>query len=85
MRPYLEKPFTKTGWWSGSRWRPWVQAPVSQKKNYLENNGKENTSFIYSSIHAFSCLYWILSMCLGLWEGRRDTKPCPRKAHILML
>jgi hypothetical protein len=19
MRPYLEKPFTKTGWWSGSR------------------------------------------------------------------
>jgi hypothetical protein len=32
VRPYLEKPFTKKGWWSGSKYRPWVQAPVPKKK-----------------------------------------------------
>jgi hypothetical protein len=32
MRPYLDKPITKKGWWSGSRGRLWVQAPVPQKK-----------------------------------------------------
>jgi hypothetical protein len=32
-RPYLEKnPSQKKGWWSGSRCRPWVQAPILQKK-----------------------------------------------------
>jgi hypothetical protein len=35
-RPYLEKPFTERGWWSGSRCRPWVQAPVPQKKKKKE-------------------------------------------------
>jgi hypothetical protein len=30
--PLLKKPFTKKGWWSGSRCRPWVQDPVLQKK-----------------------------------------------------
>jgi hypothetical protein len=35
-RPYLEKPFTKIDWWSGSRWSPWAQVPVPQKKkNYI--------------------------------------------------
>jgi hypothetical protein len=30
---YLEKkPITKKGWWSGSRCRPWDQAPTPQKK-----------------------------------------------------
>jgi hypothetical protein len=29
--PISKKPFTKKGWWSGSKWRPWVQAPVLQK------------------------------------------------------
>jgi hypothetical protein len=27
-----EKPITKKNWWSGLRCRPWVQAPVPQKK-----------------------------------------------------
>jgi hypothetical protein len=26
-----KKPIRKKGWWSGSRWRPQVQAPVWQK------------------------------------------------------
>jgi hypothetical protein len=28
----LKKPITRKGWWSGSRCRPWVQAPVLKKK-----------------------------------------------------
>jgi hypothetical protein len=28
----LKKPFTKRGWWKGSRCRPCVQIPVLQKK-----------------------------------------------------
>jgi hypothetical protein len=35
-RPYLEKPFTKIGWWSGSRCRPWVQTPVPPKTEIKE-------------------------------------------------
>jgi hypothetical protein len=30
--PILKKLFTKKGLWSGSRYRPWVQAPIPQKK-----------------------------------------------------
>jgi hypothetical protein len=30
--PISKKTFTKKGWWSGSRYRPWVQTPVPQKK-----------------------------------------------------
>jgi hypothetical protein len=29
-------PIIKKGWWSGSRWRPWVQAPVPKKKKKKE-------------------------------------------------
>jgi hypothetical protein len=28
----LKKAITKKGWYSGSRWRPWVQTPVLFKK-----------------------------------------------------
>jgi hypothetical protein len=31
--PVLKKPFTKKGWCSGSRCRPWVQTPVHKGKN----------------------------------------------------
>jgi hypothetical protein len=27
-----KKPFTKKGWWTGSRCKPWPQTPISQKK-----------------------------------------------------
>jgi hypothetical protein len=45
MRPYLKKknkktkktPFTKQGWWSGSRGRPCVQTPIHPKS---EKNSK---------------------------------------------
>jgi hypothetical protein len=30
--PVSKKPTTKKGWLSGSRWRPWVRAPVPEKK-----------------------------------------------------
>jgi hypothetical protein len=30
--PISKYPFTKKGWWSGSRCRPWVQTPVWEKK-----------------------------------------------------
>jgi hypothetical protein len=30
--PILKKSITKKGWWSGSRCRPWVQAPVQQQQ-----------------------------------------------------
>jgi hypothetical protein len=32
--PISKKPITK-GWWSGSRWRPWVQTPVPKKYIYI--------------------------------------------------
>jgi hypothetical protein len=35
-RPYLEKTHHQIGWWSGSRWRPWVQPPVPPK---IQTNG----------------------------------------------
>jgi hypothetical protein len=54
-RPYLEKPITKKGWWSGSRWRPWVQAPVPPKKKKKscphENEGK-HVLVTYQTTHA---------------------------------
>jgi hypothetical protein len=28
--PISKKPFTKKGWWSGSRYKPWVQTPIPQ-------------------------------------------------------
>jgi hypothetical protein len=31
------------GWWSGSRWRPWVQTPVPQKKGELALSSNPNT------------------------------------------
>jgi hypothetical protein len=31
----LKKPFTEKSWWSGSRCRPWVQAPALQKKKKI--------------------------------------------------
>jgi hypothetical protein len=30
--PSWKNPSQKKGWWSGSRWKPWVQNPVPQKK-----------------------------------------------------
>jgi hypothetical protein len=30
--PILKNPLTKKGWWSDSRYRPWVQTLVLQKK-----------------------------------------------------
>jgi hypothetical protein len=33
--PILKKFFTKKGWWSGSRCRPWVQTPVPKQRNVI--------------------------------------------------
>jgi hypothetical protein len=34
-RSYLENTYHKKDWWSGSRCRPWVQAPVLPKKKKI--------------------------------------------------
>jgi hypothetical protein len=50
MRPYLEKThYTKKGWWSGSRCRPRVQAPI------LKNNKKPLRSRMDLYIHSELC------------------------------
>jgi hypothetical protein len=33
--PISKKPITEKGWWSGSRYRPWVQTPALQKKKVI--------------------------------------------------
>jgi hypothetical protein len=43
-----KKPFTKKGWWSGSKCRPWVQAPYCKKKKKLPWND------FFFPLHAFS-------------------------------
>jgi hypothetical protein len=54
-RPYLEKTFTKNGWWSGSRCRPSVQTPVLQKKK------NKSVTFIFCSFKKtiLSYLYFL--------------------------
>jgi hypothetical protein len=41
--PMSKKPITKKGWWSGSRYRSWVQIPVLQS-----NNSNKNTEWVRS-------------------------------------
>jgi hypothetical protein len=55
MRPYLEKNHKKKGWWSGSRWRPWVQAPVLQEK-------KKKKSRTYIVIRKESTRKWCIKI-----------------------
>jgi hypothetical protein len=40
--PILKKPIMRKGWWSGSRCRPRVQAPVLQKKKKKKKKKKSN-------------------------------------------
>jgi hypothetical protein len=58
----LKKPNTKKGWWSSSKCRPWVQAPVPQKKKKKKEKSHE-VNIIYNFKHQKrnknqSCEYW---------------------------
>jgi hypothetical protein len=44
-----KKPFTKKGWWSGSRCKPWVQTPVPQKKKNRQGRPRTGRGSILSS------------------------------------
>jgi hypothetical protein len=47
MRFYLKKPcHKKLGWWSGSKWRPWVQALVPHTKK-VKNKQMNGILIIY--------------------------------------
>jgi hypothetical protein len=46
----LEKRFTKKGWWGDSRCRPWVQAPVLQKKK-KNNHTIKILAFTYTNTY----------------------------------
>jgi hypothetical protein len=37
QEPVLKKPFTKKGWWSGSRCRLWDQTPFHKKRKEIEH------------------------------------------------
>jgi hypothetical protein len=55
--PISKKPVTKKGWWSSSRCRPWVEAPVPQKKKKEEEEEEEIES---------------LELVEGLETGRKE-------------
>jgi hypothetical protein len=50
--PVLKKPFTKKSWWSGLRWRPWVQTSVLEKKK------KKTLSSYFTCFHSLSSVPW---------------------------
>jgi hypothetical protein len=50
--PISKKPFIKKGWWIDSRCRPWVQAPVLEKKKRMHKMLK--ISFYFFHRHIFS-------------------------------
>jgi hypothetical protein len=51
MRPYLKKPFTKKGCWSGSRYRTGVQAPVPPKKKKREREREREKEKARTGFH----------------------------------
>jgi hypothetical protein len=79
--PISKKPFTKKDWWSGSRCRHWVQAPVPPKKKNLYVSNIFNWEMLYLYYSAFSfifnyCLYFQLKMYkikLYCWTSKSYT------------
>jgi hypothetical protein len=63
-----KKPFTKKGWCSGWRCRPWVQTPVPSNKQTNKNNNKKKpqawaNSAPHENTHNFqACLEPSLSL-----------------------
>jgi hypothetical protein len=60
--PISKISITKTGWWSDSRCRPWVQAPVShtQKKSYFIQKNTSKPKEVGS--------WWLMPVTLNTWE-----------------
>jgi hypothetical protein len=66
----LKKTITKMGWWSGSRCRPWVQAPVPKNKVFA----KWIQGF---KSHALKCLAFIgLHTCGSKLQGPQRWPHC---------
>jgi hypothetical protein len=66
--PTLKIPITKKGWWSGSRYRPWVQTPAVQKKK------KKKTSplkFYFTSVRLVIIKKTNKNKC---WWGFREKR-----------
>jgi hypothetical protein len=64
-----KKTITKKGWWSGSRYSPWVQTPVCKKKK--KENVQHETGLASSSSACLASLPWgILLFLPHRAEGR---------------
>jgi hypothetical protein len=56
-----KKSITKNGWWSGSRYRPWVQASVLKKKFCIKigkNVFVERSLFLWNSFSFLFFFFW---------------------------
>jgi hypothetical protein len=80
--PISKIPNTKNGWQSGSRCRPWIQAPVPPKKKFffcqfLPDNQIQNSHFnIMTKLLHRNILCRFLAKCLNkyIWEASKQTK-----------
>jgi hypothetical protein len=63
VRPYLEKkPFIKKDWWSGSRFNPWVQILVLQKKVKIQIKKDSCLNIPGERQHQLTCIELLLSI-----------------------
>jgi hypothetical protein len=60
--------FTKKGWWSGSKCRPWVQAPVPQTKEKKDSNLQN-----FASCFERTQNYWP-NFYFSLWDLESPTE-----------
>jgi hypothetical protein len=73
--PISKIPFTKKGWWSDSRCRPWVQTPVLKKKN--RGRASVKTGWRDSTRWPSRSVLWILQVTIffmGTKASRRVFK-----------
>jgi hypothetical protein len=75
LRSYFKKPFTKKGWWNGSRGRPWVQTPALQKKKRKRKEEK----FILAQFQVSVPISWKsqhLPRVSQAGDNAFNTQPC---------
>jgi hypothetical protein len=59
----LKKPFTKKGWGSGSRCRPWVQVPVLQKEKKKSSDTWGNSWEFPGQVFVYGHIAILISWC----------------------
>jgi hypothetical protein len=80
--PTLKNRSQKQGWWSGSRWRPWVRNPAPQKQTkslFLASSLIH--SFIHSIRRSVKCLFVHLLYprnCISSWGSEVRAKDLPQ-------